>query len=706
MVPYGIPNVYFYSSKVNIHFKMIKSITKIIRFNFIIVSLFILSGNTILAQQVLLTSGSSWTVPSGVFKIRVECWGGGGGGGWGDPAFSHSLPYVGGGGGGGAYAMREICVTPGTTYTYSIGQGGSGVSGTNHGGDTWFMNTTTVMAQGGRGVPDNTSGGANGGQAASSVGDLTYSGGRGGNGSSGDTWGGGGGGAASTSGNGGNGGETGIFTFAFNTGESTYPGGGGGTGGGGLFSNPPPLNGQNYGGGGGGSRLVNQNGGSGASGAIQITMTTLALDAGTDVIIANGGDHATLNGSISNPVSGIAYMQDFSGCNNATCSNWTINSYEGASITATVGNNYSPCSSGNPAAKARIRSAGLFNRHIATLTSNTSLGISSGTLATLNFNYKCINYSNGTATPANNCTFTVAWSIDGGITWTNLPTFQNQSSATCVASPNLTFTPPMDSEVRIRITAQRTGDDFWVVIDDISLTQPNGNRAVSWSGGPVVSGGNTTDPTVNPPVTTVYTISSVIGGCPATDNVTVTVTSPLAITLSDFSASCDNKTITWTTTSEQNSSHFILEQSRNGYDWLPIERVEGAGTTNIFSNYLIKKDLSIGYYRLKQVDFDGRHEYFGPIHVDCANELHKLTAYPNPASETFTVTITHSEKLGESTILINDLNGKTVVVRDVNLLSGTNTFQFEASNLMPGTYIIAVKGKGKNILTPIKLIIQ
>jgi hypothetical protein len=127
---------------------------------------------------VVLTSGTSWTVPPGITSLRsVECWGAGGGAaGW-------NLSY--GGGGGGAYAKKlSLAVTPGASITYSIGAGGtSPIYGPGvDGGDTWFVNSSTVLAKGGKGsLKDDTNwlGGA-GGAAGSSIGNLVYSGGKGG----------------------------------------------------------------------------------------------------------------------------------------------------------------------------------------------------------------------------------------------------------------------------------------------------------------------------------------------------------------------------------------------------------------------------------------------------------------------------------------------------------------------------------------------
>lgn len=127
-----------------------------------------------MTTQVLLTSGTSWTVPSDCISATVECIGGGQGG------------DTDTGGTGADYAKENsISLTPGASITIAIGAGGTGTTTSTHnaGGDTWFDSTSTVLAKGG-------------GSAATSVGNTVYAGGT--------TTTGGGGGAAGPGGAGGN----------------------------------------------------------------------------------------------------------------------------------------------------------------------------------------------------------------------------------------------------------------------------------------------------------------------------------------------------------------------------------------------------------------------------------------------------------------------------------------------------------------------
>lgn len=96
------------------------------------------------------TSSGTWTCPTGTSLVEAVLVGGGGGGG---TVHSSITGYHGaaGGGGGGEVKKVSIPVTAGTTYTVTVGAGGSGsttgqtspVSGGN-GGDTSFGLTRTL----------------------------------------------------------------------------------------------------------------------------------------------------------------------------------------------------------------------------------------------------------------------------------------------------------------------------------------------------------------------------------------------------------------------------------------------------------------------------------------------------------------------------------------------------------------------------------
>lgn len=187
---------------------------------------------------------------------------------------------------------------------------------------------------------------------------------------------------------------------------------------------------------------------------------------------------------------------------------------------------------------------------------------------------------------------------------------------------------------------------------------------------------------------------------------------PLPVTLTAFSVSCGQKNtemdIRWATASEQNSSHFIVEKSRDLATWSTVSQVQAAGNSNQVINYAstdINASNGVFYYRLKQVDLNGEFEIYGPISVSCQNENNSMNVYPNPSQGNFTVEISWSKETTQAQLQIVDLTGKVLKEMDVNLNNGTTQIEFNEVNLQMGTYLIRVNGEQTESLKPIRLVI-
>ncbi|MDW7692507.1 Ig-like domain-containing protein [Flammeovirgaceae bacterium SG7u.111] len=113
----------------------------------------------------------------------------------------------------------------------------------------------------------------------------------------------------------------------------------------------------------------------------------------------------------------------------------------------------------------------------------------------------------------------------------------------------------------------------------------------------------------------------------------------LPVSLVSFSTSLiDNKThLNWTTASEFNNDYFELQKSKNGLDWEVFSKVNGAGSSNQLINYSYVDNYPYSgttYYRLRQVDYDGKHEYSNvrTVTLDSHNRRGNIIVYPNPTS--------------------------------------------------------------------------
>lgn|GEM_PF-835930 len=102
---------------------------------------------------------------------------------------------------------------------------------------------------------------------------------------------------------------------------------------------------------------------------------------------------------------------------------------------------------------------------------------------------------------------------------------------------------------------------------------------------------------------------------------TVVITqTPLPIELLSFTANVVHESVrlNWATATETNNDFFTIERSTNLNDWEVLGFVDGAGTSSrplhySFTDY--NPMAGVSYYRLKQTDYDGKFEYFGPLAI-------------------------------------------------------------------------------------------
>ena len=113
----------------------------------------------------------------------------------------------------------------------------------------------------------------------------------------------------------------------------------------------------------------------------------------------------------------------------------------------------------------------------------------------------------------------------------------------------------------------------------------------------------------------------------------ITAPTPLPVELKEFYAITYPKwnVIKWTTSSENNSSHFDLEMSNDGETWKKIATKQSAGnsTEELKYSYIDYNSSFLTYYTLVQYDIDGMFETYGPIAVTKNNTDKKIIKYIN-----------------------------------------------------------------------------
>lgn len=139
----------------------------------------------------------------------------------------------------------------------------------------------------------------------------------------------------------------------------------------------------------------------------------------------------------------------------------------------------------------------------------------------------------------------------------------------------------------------------------------------------------------------------------------------LPVSLVSFTARAAGSTVIldWATASEMNNALFIVERSSsNQKDWKEVGRITGKGNSNEKNNYaLIDEEPYRGYsfYRLTQVDADGKKQISSVAKVYLADTEEQWPVYPNPVHAGHNLKIKAGNE-GISNILITDVTGRTV----------------------------------------------
>ena len=172
---------------------------------------------------------------------------------------------------------------------------------------------------------------------------------------------------------------------------------------------------------------------------------------------------------------------------------------------------------------------------------------------------------------------------------------------------------------------------------------------------------------------------------------TAFVDAPMPVTLVSFEGKSENNQtkLTWTTTSETNNQGFEIERSADARTFEKIGFVDGSGDTkeNRFYHFTDLNPLATAYYRLKQLDYDGKFEYSRVIAVRADREAVRI--YPNPAQTELTVTGAADNEW----VAVFTSAGAPVVSRAK--LAGS---KLNVSNLKEGVYTIKIGDATKKLL--------
>jgi hypothetical protein len=170
----------------------------------------------------------------------------------------------------------------------------------------------------------------------------------------------------------------------------------------------------------------------------------------------------------------------------------------------------------------------------------------------------------------------------------------------------------------------------------------------------------------------------------------------LPVTIIDFKGEVSgaiNK-LSWSTSTETNNKGFYVERSADGRTFSSLSFITtkaGNGNSSTVLNYSLNDEkplVGTGYYRLMQVDKDGKSSYSNVVKLSRKlSELVLSSVYPNPATKELNLRIA-SPTAEKVTLVITDLTGKVVMKRSTSVVSGDNVEQLGVAELSAGTYFV------------------
>jgi hypothetical protein len=167
-------------------------------------------------------------------------------------------------------------------------------------------------------------------------------------------------------------------------------------------------------------------------------------------------------------------------------------------------------------------------------------------------------------------------------------------------------------------------------------------------------------------------------------------TTPVTLTSVSVKKQFETIVVNWQTASEINNAYFDIERSENGRDFTRIGQVKGAGSTGTPQYYRYFDDIpfpNINYYRIKQVDFDGKYAYSKIIAIDNAVKTSGILKMdPSVYNDILTFDI---ETNDNAVIHISDVSGRLVLSKN-NVVKGISTVNIATNALPCGVYFLSL----------------
>lgn len=173
---------------------------------------------------------------------------------------------------------------------------------------------------------------------------------------------------------------------------------------------------------------------------------------------------------------------------------------------------------------------------------------------------------------------------------------------------------------------------------------------------------------------------------------------PLPVTITSFTAVAEgtDAVLNWATATEQNSQGFEVQVSSDAKTYSKLGFVTSTANSSTPRSYQYR-DVTAGkagtrYYRLRQLDLDGKEAFIGPKAVVFGAPMFtSVRAYPNPFGSEVNLSL-QTIAAGPATVSVIDGVGRQVRAWQPTLAAGASTLTLPGlQNLSKGLYIMQVR---------------
>jgi hypothetical protein len=172
---------------------------------------------------------------------------------------------------------------------------------------------------------------------------------------------------------------------------------------------------------------------------------------------------------------------------------------------------------------------------------------------------------------------------------------------------------------------------------------------------------------------------------------------PLPVLLGNFDIECkENGTlVSWSTLSETNCDYYEILKSKDGIQYYTIASLKGNGNSNTihYYDFLDKKTIGVYYYKLNQIDYDGKVNTYDPKDIFCKENSLRITYTQDDNINIYF----NTNSIEDIIISLFDYTGRLIQNTTIKTDIEQTVYIFNTSNLPKNIYLLNIKTKYESV---------